>query len=871
MKRKIFLFNVMLLTHLVSLTIVYGQSSTDRLPDGVIERFSPGASVYTVAFSPDGELLASGGDDNAVILWDVADRSKRESFIEHGKSVMSIAFSPTGQLLASASLDGYVRLWHVSSEHSRVSLRHGGWVESIAFSPDGKMLASGGGDQEGSVRLWNVLQSRSIATFSGHGALVESVAFSPDGRLLASASRDGTIKIWDIANQRMLKTLAGHRSVVHVVVFSPDGEMLASSSRDNTIRLWDVSSGENFATFEIRNSLYAYAEAIAFSPDGKFLASACVDYTVRLWDVVERREINTLTGHHGGVTSVAFSPDGLLLASGSRDRTVLLWDLSYFGVEPPPIDERDEDEDLPYDQDTTPPEIVIRSPIERVVDSTVRQIPVEVSVSDDSEVTEVRINGRETFVLEEDVFRATIPLNQEKNEIRITATDVYGNMGTHQFIVEKPHSILEDPTPPEIFIHSPASRDARVAAGQFTIEGSATDDNGVNEVRVDDVGTTISANGAFTTIVQLFEGENLIRVTATDTSGNVGTDQLTIVRDTTGPNISISSPASRTERGFQSPDFLSTESVLVSGTVTDPSGVAEVKVGGTEAPVIGDDFSTMVQLDHGANTISIIATDRLKNQSFEEITIYRPSSDPPTGKNYALLFAVDTYAYWPNLRYPLFDAVKIRRDLEDIYNFQVELVQNPTKMDIYRILREYAQKEYAPEDQLLIFFAGHGDFDQVTNMGYLVCQDTKKPDDDSFRISYFSHSDFRDIIDRMSCEHILLVLDTCYSGTFDERLAMRGEGENMLSFLSQADIKRKLTYTTRWYFTSGAKEQVPDYSLFVRAFLDALRSEGGRDNVLTIKEIVTYFEELNNPNPCSDEFGRNAPGSDFLFIKKVEN
>ena len=146
----------------------------------------------------------------------------------------------------------------------------------------------------------------------------------------------------------------------------------------------------------------------------------------------------------------------------------------------------------------------------------------------------------------------------------------------------------------------------------------------------------------------------------------------------------------------------------------------------------------------------------------------------------------------------------------------------------------------------------------------------RSPEDDEFRLSYFSHSYFRDFIDGMSCEHILLVMDTCYSGTFDRRIAVRGETEDVSNVLSQADIERIRTYRTRRYLTSGA-EQVPDYSLFVRAFLDALRNGSGRDNVLTIKEILTYFEELSSPKPCSDGFGRNAPGSDFLFIKKVEN
>ena len=190
MKRKIFLFSaIFIFLYAASLSSAEGQVSMGNLPDGVIAKFSPGASVFTVAFSPDGQLLASGGDDNAAILWDVADPSERESFVEHGSSVMSVAFSPDGQRLASACLDGFVRLWDVANQRRRISLTHEGWVRTVAFSPDGRTLVSGGGDQLGRVVFWDVRTEQEIATFTGHESIVESVAFSPDGKYLVSASR----------------------------------------------------------------------------------------------------------------------------------------------------------------------------------------------------------------------------------------------------------------------------------------------------------------------------------------------------------------------------------------------------------------------------------------------------------------------------------------------------------------------------------------------------------------------------------------------------------------------------------------------------------------------------------------------------------
>ncbi len=874
MKRKIFLFSVIFIfIYQASLSIADGQSLMGNLPDGVIARFSPGASVFTVAFSPDGKLLASGGDDNAAILWGVADRSEREAFIEHGSSVMSVAFSPDGGRLASACLDGFVRLWDVANQRRRISLTHEGWVRTVAFSPDGRLLASGGGDQLGKIVFWDVRTEQEIATFTGHESIVESVVFSPDGKYLVSASRDNAVILWDVPRQRMHKKLTKHNNVVYAAAFSPDGQVLATGSRDKTIKLWHIDSGEDFATLNLRADQYVYAEALVFSPDGKYLASACVDHTIRLWDTENHHAVATLRGHDGGVTSVAFSPDGRTLASGSRDRTVLLWDLPHFNIVPTDIIR----EPIPVVVDTTPPNIVILSPTERVVPSTVEYLTVQGEIRDDNTISEASVNGQEIWLSAEGRFTATVELGSGENEIRVTATDTYGNMETEQFTIVRsvPKPPLPDPEPipsadldpPILSLEVPTETEAT----EFVIQGSVTDDSGVAEVKVNNTAISVSQEGNFTESVPLFEGENEIRVTAIDTHGNMETNRFMLFRrtppiDLVGPEIRILTPVPNRARGLQREIHINTEVVTVSGTANDPSGVSEVRVQGAEAQRTGEHFTAEVPLTRGDNLIRITAIDTLSNVSEKEITVYYPQH-VRAGKDYALLFAVDDYDDWPELQNPVSDAESIQRDLEGLYGFQTELIKNPTWASIFETFRRYAEMDYADDDQLFIFFAGHGYFDETFRSGYLVARDTRKPEDDRGMQSYVSHSVIRDIIDRMSCKHIFLVLDTCYSGTFDRLIAMRGAVSEALSErLTEADIKRKFQYTTRWYLTSGGNELVYDDSPFVHQLLEALRSQGGVDNILTKDEILRYVQRLVSPKPCASGFGIDEPGSDFLFF-----
>jgi WD40 repeat protein len=298
--------------------------------------------VWDVAFSPDGALLATAGADGTVRLWDgwtdeqlfVLDTRTQNPidaillFSSHPvraqndlKEFDSVAFSPDGKLLAASGDDRLVRVWIAARGRLlRLLEGHTDRVWGVAFSPDGTLLASAGADS--TVRLWNAASGMQVNVLEDHTDAVWAVAFSPDGTLLASAGADGAVRVWRAATGRLLRILEGHADGVGNVSFSPNGELLATAGDDGTVRVWDEATGKQLHVNEGHDGV---VNGIAFSPDEELLASAGADGAVRLWDAATGKHLRTLRGRAHSAFGVAFSPARYLLASSGDDGIVRFW------------------------------------------------------------------------------------------------------------------------------------------------------------------------------------------------------------------------------------------------------------------------------------------------------------------------------------------------------------------------------------------------------------------------------------------------------------------------------------------------------------------------------------------------------------------
>lgn len=306
----------------------------------------PVSHPYSLAVSPNGDLIAIGGEDGLIQMWQISTGQMLHTIQAHTTYVFALTFSPDGQTLVSGGMDFGTKFWDVNTGRCLQTWQFTRcWA--LAFSPDGKLLAESLEDDDRSIHLWDWASKRCLRTFKGHTGPASGLAFAtrsinpsvdPCGsgaqQLLISGGQDGLIKIWDVESGDCIQTLTEHTGIIWSVCVHPDGDRFATGSFDHSIKIWDLQTGDCIQTFMGHTG---EVTGISFSPDGRLLASASGDRTIRLWEVSIGKCLAVLRGHLDTIWSVAFTrgtnqngewAPGQALVSAGFDQTVRFWDIS---------------------------------------------------------------------------------------------------------------------------------------------------------------------------------------------------------------------------------------------------------------------------------------------------------------------------------------------------------------------------------------------------------------------------------------------------------------------------------------------------------------------------------------------------------------
>jgi len=327
-----------------------------------------GEAVISVAFSPDGEYMASGSGDTTVRFWDVKTETPHYTCVGHKHWILAIAWSPNGKMLASGCKNSEIRLWNpeTGQQVGKTLVGHKQWITWLAWEPlhrnvECRRLASS--SKDGSIRVWDTVLHKTLFSLSGHLQSVTCIRWGGEG-LIYSASQDRTLKVWRDTDGVLCRTLQGHGHWVNTMALNTDyvirtgayepakrNQLLKTKDTDDALKLsldrytaakgsrpeTLVSGSDDFTLFlwhpaESKTSVarmtghQALINQVQFSPDGRLIASASFDKSIKLWNGVDGKFIGALRGHVSSVYQVTWSADSRLLCSGSSDSTLKVWD-----------------------------------------------------------------------------------------------------------------------------------------------------------------------------------------------------------------------------------------------------------------------------------------------------------------------------------------------------------------------------------------------------------------------------------------------------------------------------------------------------------------------------------------------------------------
>jgi len=649
------------------------------------------------------------------------------------------------------------------------------------------------------IQVWDLQSGKQIATLKQKGG-VNSLSLSPDGFYLASGNNDSTIKIWNVQDWKEVHSFPKEKSPVKTIAFSSDGKILASGAYQ-TIKLWNLKTFKEIKRFSGHSS---YISSLSFSADGKYLASGSEDFKVKLWDLKTKEEIRCLDSHTDWVNSISFSPDGKFLASGSSDKTVRLWDI------------QSRKKNVPLHRHNGAVKSVVFSPNGLYL----------ASGGADKKIKMWDLAGARTI--------RTLTQNTIVNCL------VFSSDGQHIASGNEDGSVV-------IWETSTGKQLLTILGGFPTLSDWIV----------------YAPNGNYDGINCNKYIQDLSGVVLNDfptKEGNYFSGILAevfgfkqIIPDLIPPTIQLD-----TDSILE----VSQNEFIIGGTATDQSGILLVLVNGIKSNNENGRFRCKLSLKVGLNLFQIYAYDKAGNMSSQSLTI---TFKPSLRKDYALLFYESDYtnSNLPNLRGTKRNADSLADILQNKYGFNTSVFANYSASEIQNTLNEYRKKSYTTNDQLLIYFAGHGQKGNADTTGYLVCADNTR----------ITHRDFNKWAAIDSCKHILMVLDACYSG-LALSIHMIGDSPPEYNPRTKDEYLKELfkIKPSRKALTSGeGKVSIPfdGLSEFTGSLINALKNNHGKlFNIFTYNELKSKLGNEYLKLESGNFYNQDEADGTFIFIKK---
>jgi len=746
--------------------------------------------------------------------------TEKKEFPKSGM-VIDARFSPFRNYFALSRipniLEIYDRNWDQVFKYQSNAARSTG---RIAFSPNEKFLAVAPFKGENNIALIRLKDLRVVQILRGHRYRVNDLQFSHNCDFLASVSDDKKLVIWKESGDKyvMYQEFTDYEKSVSQVEFSYDDQLLLTADDNGTVRIFDLRNNKFKETQRIKYT-YSYIDGFACHPEKhEFIAgnsSGLVRYKMLKDNFVP---IDSIKEDLDVSNDISYSPTGDLLSIPSWNDFRIFRTAESNLIEVDAIYQHSNTFSIRFSDDGL-------FLVTTAADSSL--IVWEVSPVDPSKKSLIaswvndRLSSAQRRILTYDVVN---DIYNRVDKSMATPRDEFETTASY----EKRREALEDWT--LSLIQKKTEEKYRLIS------------NGGNQVTI-----PLQSIEGYNADKQIYK----IRFLETEAGVEIPIAQAKIFKSNWAKS-NITAKRTR-EEGSVKYNY-SDYQLNVKGTD------GTFRVTPIENPFNSSDSRSGGPISYVAPTPQNI---QVPDAAEEETGII----------SHALLFATNVYDSFSELVNPMLDANTIAAELSESYNVATEVITNATLTQTAEKIREYASRAYGKNDNLLIFFAGHGIYDEVFKEGYVISSDSKA--DDISKTSYLSHSNLRTMVNNIGCKQIFLVMDVCFGGTFDPHLATashRGAMEMYADITREQFIERKTKYKTRLYLTSGGKEYVPDgrsgfHSPFARRFIEALRKYGGEDGVLTTSEILQYVEKVN-PQPRFGEFGDNEPGSDFILIAK---